>query len=146
MCAVDETGKPIREGTTLAAPPSIVQYLEPCDDVASRRRTGWFKPVHDRLHRLILKAVRSDPGMSAPDDDAANRLGLCVDLPLHCGRSQAISAFAIRGSYLGLTPPPYQSGEIDWVGRLTKVGDGETRAALLEVASVVSGYQPDDLR
>lgn len=30
VCAVDETGKLIREGTTLADAPSIVQYLEPC--------------------------------------------------------------------------------------------------------------------
>ncbi|MET4262503.1 hypothetical protein ABIC09_007481 [Bradyrhizobium sp. S3.12.5] len=29
ICAVDETGKLIREGTTLADAPSIVQYLEP---------------------------------------------------------------------------------------------------------------------
>lgn len=29
VCAVDETGKLIREGTTLADAPSIVQYLEP---------------------------------------------------------------------------------------------------------------------
>lgn len=29
VCAVDETGKFIREGTTLADAPSIVQYLEP---------------------------------------------------------------------------------------------------------------------
>ncbi|WP_245508933.1 IS110 family transposase [Bradyrhizobium nanningense] len=29
VCAVDETGKLVREGTTLADAPSIVQYLEP---------------------------------------------------------------------------------------------------------------------
>ncbi|MCA1378617.1 MULTISPECIES: hypothetical protein [unclassified Bradyrhizobium] len=29
VCAVGETGKIIREGTTLADAPSIVQYLEP---------------------------------------------------------------------------------------------------------------------
>ncbi|MGC0387708.1 transposase [Bradyrhizobium liaoningense] len=36
VCAVDETGKLIREGTTLADAPSIVQYLEPWADQVER--------------------------------------------------------------------------------------------------------------
>ncbi|WP_247453818.1 transposase [Bradyrhizobium sp. 146] len=41
------------------------------------------------------------------------------------------------GAYLGLTPRRYQSGEVDRVRRITKVGDGETRTALFEAANVV---------
>ena len=41
------------------------------------------------------------------------------------------------GAYLGLTPKRYQSGEVDRVGRISKVGDGETRTALFEAANVV---------
>ncbi|MGY4353169.1 hypothetical protein ACVWXM_009686 [Bradyrhizobium sp. GM7.3] len=36
-----------------------------------------------------------------------------------------------------LTPRRYQSGGIDRVGRITKVGDGETRMVLFEAAKVV---------
>ncbi|WP_292112923.1 transposase [Mesorhizobium sp.] len=41
------------------------------------------------------------------------------------------------GAYLGLTPRRYQSGEVDRVGRITKVGDSETRTALFEAANVI---------
>lgn len=41
------------------------------------------------------------------------------------------------GAYLGLTPRRYQSGEIDRTGRITKVGDGETRTTLFEAANVI---------
>jgi Transposase IS116/IS110/IS902 family len=40
------------------------------------------------------------------------------------------------GGYLGLTPRRCQSGEVDRTGRITKVGDGETRTALFEAANV----------
>lgn len=73
----------------------------------------------------------------ALDDDAGDRPGLCVDLPLYCGRSQAIPAFSIRRRLSRVNAPATQSGEVDRVGRITKVGDGETRTALFEAANVV---------
>ncbi|WP_283807423.1 transposase [Bradyrhizobium jicamae] len=54
-----------------------------------------------------------------------------ADVPRRFLPSQSV------GAYLGLTPRRYQSGEIDRVGRITKVGDGETRTALFEAANVV---------
>ncbi|MDF0522927.1 IS110 family transposase [Bradyrhizobium yuanmingense] len=271
VCAVDETGKLIREGTTLADAPSIVQYLEPwagqvervgleagpisewltanlielglpavslearqvkaalsampvktdrndARGIAQVVRTGWFKPVHvksissqrartlaaarkhiirsiaaaeqvirgllrplgrkvgivsrtlfatrvrelvsddalleaimnsllagrealmreyARLHRLVLKAVRSDPAcrllMTMPGIGPVSALTFrsTVDDPRRFLHSQSV------GAYLGLTPRRYQSGEVDRVGRITKVGDGETRTALFEAANVV---------
>lgn len=41
------------------------------------------------------------------------------------------------GPYLGLTPRTYQSGEVDWSGRITKTGDSMTRAYLFEAANVI---------
>ena len=41
------------------------------------------------------------------------------------------------GAYLGLTPRRYQSGEIDYSGRISKRGDGAMRALLFEAATVL---------
>jgi transposase len=54
-----------------------------------------------------------------------------IDDPTRFRRSRSV------GAYLGLTPRRYQSGEVDRVGRITKVGDGETRTALFEAANVI---------
>jgi transposase len=39
------------------------------------------------------------------------------------------------GAYLGLTPRRYQSGEVDYSGRISKCGDSGTRALLVEAAA-----------
>jgi transposase len=41
------------------------------------------------------------------------------------------------GPYFGLTPSKYQSGEVDWTGRISKVGDAMVRTALFEAANVM---------
>ena len=41
------------------------------------------------------------------------------------------------GAYLGLTPKRYQSGEIDWSGRISKHGDKAMRSSLVESASTL---------
>ena len=41
------------------------------------------------------------------------------------------------GAYLGLTPRRYQSGEVDYSGRISKRGDSTMRALLYEAASVL---------
>jgi transposase len=41
------------------------------------------------------------------------------------------------GPYFGLTPKKYQSGEVDWTGRISKVGDAMVRTALYEAANVL---------
>jgi transposase len=41
------------------------------------------------------------------------------------------------GPYFGLTPKKYQSGEVDWTGRISKVGDAMVRTALFEAANVI---------
>lgn len=89
------------------------------------------------LHRLVLRAVRSDTVcrrlMTMPGIGPVTALTFraTVDDPTRFRRSRAV------GAYLGLTPRRYQSGEVDRVGRITKVGDGETRTALFEAANVI---------
>jgi transposase len=41
------------------------------------------------------------------------------------------------GAYFGLVPRRYQSGEIDWVGRITKQGDSLVRKLLYEAANSI---------
>lgn len=89
------------------------------------------------LHRLVLRAVRSDPVcrrlMTMPGVGPVTALTYraTIDDPKRFRRSRSV------GAYLGLTPRRYQSGEVDRVGRITKVGDCETRTALFEAANVI---------
>jgi transposase len=41
------------------------------------------------------------------------------------------------GAHFGLTPKKYQSGETDYAGRISKVGDTSVRTALYEAANVI---------
>ena len=90
-----------------------------------------------RLHRQLLQVVREDtvcrrlitmPGIGPV---TALTFRATIDDPCRFRRSRSV------GAYLGLTPRRYQSGETDLVGRITKVGDAETRTALFEAANVI---------
>jgi transposase len=41
------------------------------------------------------------------------------------------------GAHFGLTPKKYQSGETDYTGRISKIGDATVRAALYEAAHIM---------
>ena len=41
------------------------------------------------------------------------------------------------GAHFGLTPKKYQSGETDYTGRISKIGDASVRAALYEAAHIM---------
>ncbi|MCL8484376.1 transposase, partial [Bradyrhizobium denitrificans] len=41
------------------------------------------------------------------------------------------------GAHFGLTPRRYQSGETDYSGRITKVGDASVREALYQAAHIM---------
>jgi transposase IS116/IS110/IS902 family protein len=41
------------------------------------------------------------------------------------------------GSHFGLTPKKYQSGETDYSGRISKIGDASVREALYEAAHII---------
>ena len=54
-----------------------------------------------------------------------------IDDPSRIRRSRDI------GTYLGLVPRRYQSGEVDYTGGISKCGDGRVRTLLYEAANVM---------
>jgi len=54
-----------------------------------------------------------------------------VDDPSHIRRSRDV------GAYLGLVPKRYQSGEVDYLGGISKCGDRRVRTLLYEAANVM---------
>jgi transposase len=54
-----------------------------------------------------------------------------IDDPLRFKSSKMV------GAHFGLTPKKYQSGETDYTGRISKIGDAEVRTALFEAANVI---------
>jgi transposase len=89
------------------------------------------------LHRELLRTVREDevctrlmtiPGVGAV---VAMTFRSAIDQPERFVKSKTV------GAHFGLTPRKYQSGEIDWTGRITKVGDAMVRTALFEAANVI---------
>ena len=86
------------------------------------------------LHKMLLDTVRGDPVcrrlMTAPGVGAVVALTYraTVDQPRRFVHSRAV------GAHLGLTPKRYQSGEVDYDGRVSKCGDGLLRTMLYEAA------------
>ena len=90
-----------------------------------------------KLHREVLAIVKEDqvcrrlmtvPGVGAVVS-LTYRAG--VDDPGRFAKSKSVGAF------FGLTPKRYQSGEIDVIGAITKVGDVGVRTALHDAANVL---------
>ena len=54
-----------------------------------------------------------------------------VEDPARFKRSSSVAA------YFGMTPTCYQSGEVDYAGRISKCGDGMVRGLLFEAAKVL---------
>lgn len=90
-----------------------------------------------RLHRAMLRIARADPVcqqlMSAPGVGALVSLTYrsAVDDPGRFAKSRTV------GAYFGLTPKKYQSGETDFDGGISRVGDAMVRTALYEAAHIM---------
>lgn len=89
-----------------------------------------------KLHRILLMTVKHDPVcrrfMTVPGVGpvAALSFKVSIDDPHRFKRSRNV------GAHLGLTPRRYQSGtSVDWSGRISKMGDINTRGALCEAAA-----------
>ena len=86
------------------------------------------------LHKMLLDTVRHDPIcqqlMTAPGVGAVVALTYraTIDQPQRFVHSRAV------GAHVGLTPKRYQSGEIDYDGRVSKCGDALLRTMLYEAA------------
>ena len=110
--------------------------LEPVTAAMLQARTS-LRTEYAKLHRMLLRIVRDDtvcrrfmtvPGVAAV---VAVTYKTAVDDPTRFGKSKEL------GPYFGLTPSKYQSGEVDWTGRISKVGDAMVRTALYEAANVI---------
>jgi transposase len=86
------------------------------------------------LHKMLLDTVRHDPIcqhlMTAPGVGAVVALTYraAIDQPQRFVHSRAV------GAHVGLTPKRYQSGEVDYDGRISKCGDAMLRTMLYEAA------------
>jgi transposase len=110
--------------------------LEPVTAAMLQARAS-LRTAYAKLHRMLLRIVRDDtvcrrfmtvPGVAAV---VAVTYKTAVDDPTRFGKSKEL------GPYFGLTPSKYQSGEVDWTGRISKVGDAMVRTALYEAANVI---------
>jgi transposase len=96
-----------------------------------------LREQYDRLHSMLLEVVRQDdvcrrlmtmPGVGPV---VALNYRVAIDIPNRFAKSRTV------GAHLGLTPTRYQSGEVDWTGRISKFGDPMARASLYEAAQVL---------
>jgi transposase len=89
------------------------------------------------LERRVRQAARSDERvrllMSVPG------VGVVVGLTYASAIDDAgrFKSSKMVGAHFGLTPKKYQSGETDYSGRISKIGDSSVRAALYEAAHVI---------
>jgi transposase len=91
----------------------------------------------DDLHRLLLATVRTDPVcgrlMSVPGVGPVTALAFrtAIEDPTRFAKSSLV------GSYFGLTPRKYASGETDRNGGISLYGDKMVRSLLCEAANVL---------
>jgi transposase len=89
------------------------------------------------LDKQVQKLARSHPParllmtMPAVGPIVALTYASAIDDPKRFQSSKA------TGAHFGLTPKKYQSGQTDYTGRITKIGDASVREALYQAAHVM---------
>ena len=92
-----------------------------------------FNGFEKRLRRMARVDARTRLLMSAPGVGPIVALTYvsAIDDPARFKSSKAV------GAHFGLTPKKHQSGEKDFTGRISKIGDASVRTALYEAAHVM---------
>jgi transposase len=92
-----------------------------------------FNGFERRMRTMARMDARARLLMSAPGVGAIVALTYvsAIDDPARFKSSKAV------GAHFGLTPKKYQSGETDFTGRISKIGDASVRTALYEAAHVM---------
>jgi transposase len=92
-----------------------------------------FKGFEKRLRLTARSDTRARLLMSVPSVGAIVALtyASAIDDPARFTSSKKV------GAHFGMTPKKYQSGEIDYSGRISKIGDASVRAALFEAAHIM---------
>ncbi len=89
----------------------------------------------ERLHQAVMARAKAAPAcrvlMSVPGVGPVTALAFAatIDDPNRFAKSRAV------GAYLGLTTRRFQSGEMDYSGRISKMGDAMLRSLLYEAAN-----------
>ena len=137
----------MREPTAPRAPPqpSIHQALKASEGIAglsaamrglSAARTAVMTAVaaiDADIRRMTRASAACRRLMTIPGVGQLTALAFvaAIDDPSRIRRSRDI------GAYLGLVPRRYQSGEVDYVGSISKCGEGRVRTLLYEAANVM---------
>jgi transposase len=92
-----------------------------------------FNGFERRVRTMARQDARARLLMSTPGVGAivALTFASAIDDPARFSSSKQV------GAHFGLTPKKYQSGETDYTGRVSKIGDKEVRTALFESAHVM---------
>jgi transposase len=92
-----------------------------------------FKTIEKQVNKIVRSDTRARLLMSTPGVGpiVALTYASAIDDP---GRFQSSKQV---GAHFGLTPKKYQSGETDYTGRISKIGDSSVRTALYEAAHVI---------
>ncbi|MGB7917790.1 MAG: IS110 family transposase [Rhodomicrobium sp.] len=112
--------------------PELGELMEVLLDARRKLREQFSK-----LHRKLLSIVREDEVcrrlMSVPGVGAVSALAFraTIDVPSRFRNSKAV------GAVLGLTPAQHQSGESNWIGRISLCGDAMMRTLLYEGAQSI---------
>jgi transposase len=92
-----------------------------------------FNGFEKRVRTMARHDARAQLLMSAPGVGAIVSLTFAsaIDDPGRFRSSKRV------GAHFGLTPKKYQSGETDFTGRISKIGDSGVRTALYEAAHII---------
>jgi transposase len=92
-----------------------------------------FKSLEKRVRLTARRDARTRLLMSIPSIGTVVALtyASAIDDPARFTSSKRV------GAHFGLTPRKYQSGETDYTGRISKIGDASVRAALYEAAHIM---------
>jgi transposase len=92
-----------------------------------------FKAFEKRVRKMARSDTRTRLLMSTPAVGPIVSLtyASAIDDPGRFKSSKQV------GAHFGLTPRKYQSGETDYTGRISKIGDSSVRTALYEAAHIM---------
>jgi transposase len=92
-----------------------------------------FRSFEKQVRILARQDARTRLLMSTPG------VGSIVSLTFVSGIDdpQRFKSSKMVGAHFGMTPKKYQSGETDYTGRISKIGDKGVRTALYEAANVI---------
>lgn len=92
-----------------------------------------FMAFEKRVRDLARQDGRSRRLMTTPGVGVLTALTFVAAVD----EAQRFKSSRMVGPHFGLTPRKYQSGETDWSGRISKIGDASVRTMLYEAAHVI---------